>query len=54
MPGQIRGSGLGVGTIRGGGASPVSVGGAVKKRKERKINCSNSKRRINKLLEGPY
>ena len=31
--GHMRGSGVGVGTTRGGGPSPDSVGGAAKKRK---------------------
>lgn len=47
-----------MGTIRGGGVSPGSVGGAVKrtkekKRKERKINSSNNKKSItSKFPEG--
>lgn len=37
VPGQTRGSGAGVGTIRGGGPSPDSVGGAVKEHKKMKL-----------------
>ena len=33
--GQMRGSGAGVGTTRGGGPSPDSVGGAAKKKNEK-------------------
>lgn len=56
VPGQIRGSGAGVGTIRGGGVSPGSVGGAVKRRKEKKgkLIRAITKGRISKLPQGLY